>query len=307
MRHPFLRTGLLLLLLFGICLVRQVTRPNRALADEETQPVARPTIVWFHCVSSNSMDSLDLALASGLVTHVMVLYMHRNDADWRDAKAQAVIERVKQSPAQLIWCRDLWPYYKNNGLTRDCIYDPDYYRQEIEQLRAEGRAMGADAVALDYEPYGSSVVKPLFKDSEQRKTVDLTRLQAALDQAAAAAGQVDYILPAGSTDSTHPYNLISRLGVNRISESTYYNRADRLAKVTYPYEVFGAYVRPYEYNPDYPSLPFFTVADLFERSDLWSGKKGVFLYTDGRHSLETARTLMEYRRMLLSRADAVAP
>jgi hypothetical protein len=262
--------------------------------------MAAPEILWFHSVSSNSLESLDVALSSGLVSHVMVLYMHRNDADIMDGKVQKAVQLVKVHGAKLIWCRDLWPYYKNGACDPLQIYEANYYVHEVFHLRKEGELLNADAIALDCEPYGESVFKPVFKDATIRSRVDLNRLELAVTAAIDQVGKVDYILPAGSTDARHPLNRVSQLGQNRISESTYYNLESRLRKVKYPYEIFGAYVRASHVHPEHPLLPFFTADALFTHSEVWSGKKGVLLYTDGPHSLETAQSLCEYAQKILS-------
>ncbi|MCF7974311.1 MAG: hypothetical protein K9N55_10890 [Phycisphaerae bacterium] len=270
-------------------------------------PVSRPEIIWFHSVSSNSPESLQMALASGLVSHVMVLYMHRNDADVQDDKVQLAVKMVKAQGAKLIWCRDLWPYYKNESCDADQIYDPNYYVHEVFHLRAEAEQLQADATALDCEPYGESVFKPVFKDPAVRSRVDLRRIQEAVMTAVDETGQVDYVLPAGSTEARHPLNQVSLLGKNRISESTYYNLKSRLRRVKYPYEIFGAYVRTTHVNPEDPLLPYFTPEELFVHSEVWSAKKGVLLYTDGPHSLETARSLYEFAQRLRSPYPRQAP
>ncbi|MCP4453458.1 MAG: hypothetical protein GY809_18520 [Planctomycetes bacterium] len=272
------------------------TEPNAVVAPRVMAP---PEILWFHSVSSNSLESLDVALSSGLVSHVIVLYMHRNDADIMDDKVQKAVQLVKARGAKLIWCRDLWPYYENGSCDPLQIYEANYYVHEVFHLRKEGELLKADAIALDCEPYGESVFKPVFKDPRIRSRVDLQRLAAAVTTAVDQVGKVDYILPAGSTDARHPLNRVSQLGQNRISESTYYNLESRLRKVQYPYEIFGAYVRTTHVHPEHPLLPFFTVDALFTHSEVWSDKKGVLLYTDGPHSLETAKSLLGYTRKIL--------
>jgi hypothetical protein len=276
-----------------------VTDPN----ETSSPPVKQPTIIWFHSISSHSPESLRTALSSGLISHVMLLYMHRNDANWQDEKAQEAIALVKASSARLIWCRDLWPYYKNKTLSADAIYDPNYYVHEIFHLRNEALAMEADAVALDCEPYGESVFKPVFKERVARSRVDLVVLRQAVTQAVTQVGKVNYILPGGSTSERHPYNVVCLLGENRICESTYYNRPERLARVTYPYDIFGAYLRPFATNRERPLLPYFTPMDLFTHSELWSHKKGLFLYSDGRNSLATAKSLVQYVEQLRTQAS----
>ncbi len=274
-----------------------LVEPNGVIAPPVRSP---PEILWFHSVSSNSVESLDVVLASGLVSHVMVLYMHRNDADVMDDKVQKAVQLVRAHGAKLIWCRDLWPYYKNESCDARQIYEANYYVHEVFHLRKEGALLKADAIALDCEPYGESVFKPTFKDPKTRSRVDLDRLDAAVTSAVDQIGTVDYILPAGSTDARHPLNRISRLGKNRISESTYYNLESRLRKVRYPYEIFGAYVRATRVHPEHPLLPFFTADALFTHSEVWSDKKGVLLYTDGPHCLETAKSIFTYAQKIRS-------
>lgn len=280
---------------------QDVTAPGEPNAVVTEPPVQSPEIIWFHSVSSNSLASLDKALASGLISHVMVLYMHRHDADVMDDKVQQVIKLVRARGARFIWCRDLWPYYKNESCEASQIYEADYYVHEIFHLRKEGALLNADAIALDCEPYGESVFKPVFKDPAIRGRVDLARLEEVVIEAVDKIGQVDYILPAGSTELRHPLNKVSRLGKTRISESTYYNLESRLRRVKYPYEIFGAYMRKTHVHPEHPLLPFFTADALFTHSEVWSDKKGVFLYTDGPHSMEAAESLYEYAQRIRSR------
>jgi hypothetical protein len=300
--------------LLSLMMVNQVHQVSESVANDVDEPVesnavaappvmAPPEILWFHSVSSNSLESLDVALASGLVSHVMVLYMHRNDANIMDDKVQKAVQLIKARGAKLIWCRDLWPYYKNQSCDPLQIYEANYYVHEVFHLRKEGALLKADAIALDCEPYGESVFKPVFKDPKTRSRVDLGRVETAVMAAVDQVGKVDYILPAGSTDTRHPLNWVSRLGKNRISESTYYNLESRLRKVKYPYEIFGAYVRPTHVNPEHRLLPFFTADALFTHSEVWSRKKGVFLYTDGPHSLETAKSLYAYAQKIRSQSQ----
>ena len=268
-------------------------------------PVSQPAIIWFHSVSTNPLESLELALASGLITDVLMLYMHRFDADWQTSdKAQQAINLVKASPARLIWCRDLWPYYKTRDVKPKDIYDPNYYLREIRHLRSEAAAMGADAVALDIEPYGESPMKRVFKNARGRAAVKRPALRDTMKRVLAQAEKVDYLLPGGSTEKSHPYNIMSALGANRISESTYYNRVARLKRVHYPFEIFGAYVNVQSYNPRSPTLPFFRISEIFELSEIWSNRKGVFLYTDGKSATATAQTLNDYvQQVIMKRAQ----
>ena len=275
------------------------TASSLAEATNVQPPVSQPVIIWFHSVSTNPIESLELALSSGLVSDVLMLYMHRNDADWKSDKAQQAIEMVKESKARLIWCRDLWPYYKIKDVKAKDLYDPAYYVEEIKHLRAEADAMGADAVALDIEPYGDSPMKAVLKDKQGRSGVKLNSLKQAIADVIKKSGKVDYILPGGSTTDSHPYNTLSLLGENRISESTYYNQPSRLRRIRYPFEIFGAYVNVQNYNPQYPLLPFYRIPEIFEYSQIWSDRKGVFLYTDGKSSVATAQVLNDYVNLVV--------
>lgn len=286
---------------------REVTASS--VAESTRPPVAQPVVIWFHSVSSNSLESLQQALSSQLINHVLMLYMHRNDADWQTSeKAQAAIELVKASKAKLIWCRDLWPYYKIKDGQAEDLFDPNYYVNEVKHLRAEAAAIGADLVALDTEPYGDSPLKKYLKNKQAYTAGNFRNLTTTIESALQRLKKVDYILPAGSTARLHPYNLLSQLGVNRISETTYYNRSDRVARIKYPYEIYGVYVRPYRRNPDHSLLPFYLVTDVFEQSQIWSHKKGVMLYTDGKHCDRTALALGQYAQYVLrSRQRPAAP
>jgi len=280
-----------------------------SVAEATRPPVEQPAVIWFHSVSSNSLESLKQALSSQLINHVLMLYMHRNDADWRtNEKALAAIDMVKQSKAKLIWCRDLWPYYKLKGAQAEDLFDPNYYVAEVKQLRAEAVEIGADLVALDTEPYGDSPQKKYLKNKQAYTAANFRSLTETIESALTRLEKVDYVLPAGSTARMHPYNLLSQLGVNRISETTYYNRSDRVARIKYPFEIYGAYVRPYRHNPEHSLLPFYLVTDVFEQSQIWSHKKGVMLYTDGKHCEKTALALAQYARYVLRRQpDTSAP
>ena len=272
-----------------------------SVAESTRPPVAQPAVIWFHSVSSNSLESLRQALSSQLINHVLMLYMHRNDADWRSSeKALAAIDLVKESKAKLIWCRDLWPYYKLKDVQAEDLFDPNYYVTEVKQLRTEAEEMGADLVALDTEPYGDSPLKKYIKNKQAYTAGNFRTLTTTIESALKRLDKVDYVLPAGSTARLHPYNLLSQLGVNRISETTYYNRSDRVARIKYPFEIYGAYVRPYRRNPEHTLLPFYLVTDVFEQSQIWAHKRGVMLYTDGKHCERTALALGQYGQYVLS-------
>ncbi len=54
----------------------------------------------------------------------------------------------------------------------------------------------------------------------------------------------------------------------------------------------------FEARPEKPNAPYFLVSDVFEKSWLWSDKKGVFLYTDRKKALAVAKELLAYANKL---------
>jgi hypothetical protein len=138
------------------------------------------------------------------------------------------IEMVKKSDAKLIWCRDLWPYYANEKIKLADFFDPNYYIREVNYLRSEGKQMEADFVALDIEPYGYSPMKRYMKSKDYLTFQQRSLLHQVIQDAIKRVGKVDFVLPAGVMDLRHPYNILSGLGENRITESTYYFNLNRL-------------------------------------------------------------------------------
>jgi hypothetical protein len=191
-------------------------------------------------------------------------------------------------------------------MSEEVLVDPNYYVQEIRSLRAEAQAMSADGVALDVEPYGHSPLKPAFKSGLRLRHQDLKVMAQAIQAAVQQAGQVEFVLPAGSLQKDHPYNLLSGLGVQRISESTYYEDSGTVRSVPYPYEIFGAHVscRKWSFAPGGQSC--FLVDELFDRSQVWSAKQGLFLYSTGPDSLKVAKALQDYTNAILQKQQARA-
>lgn len=276
-----------------------VERTARANDVNDTPPVTKPMIIWFHSGSGYSLESLKTAISSGLITHVILLYMHRADGDWKTNTAvREAIEIVKKSDTKLIWCRDLWPYYKNEGIKLSDFFDSNYYIREINYLRSEGKQIEADFVALDLEPYGYSPMKHYMKSKYQLDGRQRVSLQKVIRGVVEQVGEVDFVLPAGAMDLRHPYNIMSSLGKNRICESTYYDNSRRLKNISHPYEIFGAYVNTIRRRAENPSSPYFLVSDVFERSELWSEKKGLFLFSDRHNCLQVAKTIVDYSKTL---------
>ncbi len=267
--------------------------------DVESAPsVTKPMIIWFHSGASNSPESLKLALSSGLITHVILLYMHRADADWKaNTAVQKAIEIVKKSDAKLIWSRDLWPYYANAGIKLSDLFDPNYYIKEIRALRAEAKEIGAGFVSLDNEAYANSRMKHYLKGRRKLSHEDLDKLRAAIDKTVATVGKVDFTMHAGW--SSRPcVAILAQLGRNRICEETYWLDEERYKAIKYPYEIFGVYVNTVRKRPGKPNAPYFLVSDIFERAWLWSDTKGLFLFTDSKNAMAVAKELLAYANNL---------
>lgn len=266
----------------------------------------KPMIIWFHSAYGNSLESLKTALSSGMISHVIVLYMHRKDRDWKaNQKVRKAVEMVKNSDAKLIWCRDMWAYWAIENAKPGDLLDPNYYIQEIRHLRAEAKEMGADFVAFDTEPYGRSPMKPyLFtgKGHIKLSNKQVQQLKSIIKKTIQAVGKVDFILQAGRVYyKDHPWEIIAELGKNRISECTYYVDEKLVKSIEYPYEIFGAHLNTTRYRAINPKRPYFLVSDIFENSHLWSAKKGLFLYSTTDRCLAVAKDLVAYAKSLPSR------
>lgn len=300
-----LKTGYSLWFTRALLVLSCCSGPGHAIEAPSLRPSSpqQPMIIWFHAVKTNPLGSLQTALSSGIPNHVMVSYMHRLDANWqRSGEALKAIEAVRQANVRLIWCRCLWPYYSNKQIRPSVLMDPDYYVQEIRALRAEGQAMKADLVALDLEPHGRSPLKGLFKGPGGLTGQELATMRRAILTAIEQAGQVDLVLPAGTNNKDHPYNIISGLGRIRICQRTY----DRTSvkRIPYEYEVFGAHVTDKKWRFVGSANRCFTIEQLLDQSQIWSQKQGLFIYTSGLESTKVADDLKAYTKGLISKAYA---
>ncbi|GAJ03273.1 unnamed protein product, partial [marine sediment metagenome] len=222
-----------------------------------------------------------MALSTGLITHVSIGAGHRKNRDYKkNVNILEAIKIVKNAGVKLIWIRWLWPGYDIAEDQAEDLFNPNYYIQEIQAIRAEAKEIGADFVCLDSEPYAQSPLKKYMK-GKTRVNLDaeqLERLKKTIEQVIKRVGKIEFILPAGSFSIKHPHNIIAEIGRNRISEHTFYDNKKWLANIKYPYEISGAYLNSNKENPRRFDLPYFLPSEIFERSELWSHKKGVFLY-----------------------------
>jgi hypothetical protein len=268
----------------------------------------RPMIIWFHGSLANTTESLKIALSSGLITHVVVSCQHRYDTDWKDQRCvREAIEIVKKADAKLIWCRNLWPYYAIDDTKYENLFDPLYYIREISHLQAEAKEMGADFVAFDAEPYGNSPLQPYLKQPNKWLSKrEVERLKETIRKVVEKTGKVDFIWPAGWLNFDHAYVALAGLGENRVSECTFYDYAERLRALRQDYEIFGAYINTTKENKNNSKLPYFLPGEIFEKSELWSHKKGLFLYTDSSKSLAVAKGLAAFAKTLPVRDSVIS-
>ncbi len=294
-------TGIFLLILTNFCgsnTEDKVTVSN--IHDTNApQPKDKPIIIWFHNGVTDPIEALNTALSSGMITHVMIKYMHRADADWKKKESVVqAIEIVKKSPAKLIWSRNLWPYRNQKDIQLKDFFDPNYYIREIQSVRSEAKQMGADFIALDLEAYADSIMKHYLIGRNRLSSKQRDELRIVVEKVVQTVGQVDFVYPGGFVRSKHPWNILGRLGENRIAESTYYSDEERLKNVKFEYEIFGAYLNIVHENKKHPNLPFHLVPEIFEKSYRWSDKKGLFLYPKEGSALIVAKELLAYAKSL---------
>jgi len=303
---PFFNLRLVSVFVLSVMLIESLllhqnvngNEPNSMVSE---QPPEKPMIIWFHNGGFSSISSLKTAISSGLISHVLILYKHRNDGDWQsNSDVLHAIKIVKESDTKLIWCRDLWPWYKLGTTGPKDLFDSLYYIREIKYLRDEGTEMGADLLAFDIEPYANSPMK-LYLKSKNRVRLSkekLSQLRLMIKKVILTSGKVDLVLPAASISLDHPYNILSELGKLRVSEHTYYDNEKTIRNLKYPYEIFGAYLSPHKRNEKSPLSPYFLANEIFDKSYLWSERKGVFIYTSPKNSLAVAKAMTLYARTL---------
>lgn len=286
--------GLAMLVTFVLC--ASETRRNNSnyelgQAPNKTNSTvtvpAQPVIIWYHTVDKDP-EILRLALSGGVFTHVMLSTMHRYDRDLKYHFDHTCLRELRtichEADVKVIWQRWAWPGYGLKNFRWNDIFDPNYYIEEIRNIRKEAQQIGAHFTCLDFEPYAKSLVRPLRGRSMTEK--EYSQLIQAVEIAVKQAGQIDYVMPAAFPYPRHTsftrdmYRPVQKLGKFSIAEHTYYNNPSRLHCKDNIFDVFGAYC---DVNPDYsvPS-PRFTPREILKRQDLWANKKGLFIYPGSR-------------------------
>ncbi len=294
-------SGILLLILIYSCSSSTDDQvPISEIHDTNTpQPKEAPIIIWFHNGATDTPEAVKVALSSGLITHVIIKYYHRADFDWqKKPSVLEAIEIVKKSPAKLIWSRNLWPNWNQKDIRIEDFFEPNYYIREIQSVRSEAKQMGADFIALDIEAYADSIMKRYLRGRNKLTATQRDELRSVIEEVVQAVGQVEFLYPGEHIRAKQPWNILSRLGKNRIAESTYYSNEDRLKKVKSEYEIFGAYLNIVREHKKYSHLNYYLVPEIFEKSHRWSDKKGLFLYPKERLALIVAKELLAYSKTL---------
>jgi hypothetical protein len=294
-------TASALMICTGSCKANMPKDPNMSSqTTSQVGPNRKPIIIWHYNSMRDELRTVQLVLSSGLITHVSIGgTLHRKDKDYKkNSRALEAIKIVKSFGAKVIWVRPLWPLYSVEESSPEDLFDPNYYIREITILRDEKKAVGADFVALDQEAYGYTPLKKYLRGRNTLTESQRKRLENVIEQVIKTTGKVDFILPAGIVFPLEPANILSRLGVNRISETTYYDNAALRARIQYPYEIFGVYLNTVKENKDIPNLPLYLVSEIFDKSQLWSNKKGLFLYPREHNALAVAKELVAYSKKL---------
>jgi hypothetical protein len=267
---------------------------------------SKPLVIWFHHVDRDSRKTLETALGSGLVTHVIFYTSNRWTGDvLQDPKRLAdltwAVGKLKEVGVKSILVRNLWPTRPIGNLDDRILFDPNYYIQEITKLKQEARSYRTDFVGLDIEAYGGerSPVGTYLRwiSNYQAKDSEIQNLKQVMAKVIQSVGTVDFLYPGGSLRGRHFFNTLSELGRIRIAESTYYDN-EAWKSVRYPYEIFGVYISTRKNNPAQPQNPYYRIQDVFEQSQRWSRTKGIFLYPKEDMAPAVAAALAAYSKTL---------
>lgn len=265
---------------------------------------AKPIIIWCYTAYKDSHESLEVVLSTGLITHVFIHGWHRVDEIHYYKKKPdfyAPVKIAKKYGVKSIWIRSLWPFWANEGISYATLFDTDYYLREIRILREEAKEIGADFVGLDVEAYGRSPLVYFFTAGGKVGREELKQLDNTLKEVVSKTGKLDFITPAGWHNWEHSWVHLARLANNRITACTYYDHKKRLRTLKQDYEIFGAYLNLIKKNSVVSDLPYFLPHEIFERSELWSHKKGLYIYPHRGKALEIAKALADYARNLPSK------
>lgn len=257
-----------------------------------------PGVIWGHDPRHNPAILHEI-IKPGIVTHVLLYGGDRVVHAFDDPNVMEAIAICRSAGLKVIWSRFLWNNW-GNFQTLDDTVDPQFYASAVEQVRIEADALGADFTAMDCEAYSNAPLDDYL--ANQLAPDDFEAMGAAIQQAA-NLGQVDYVFPSGSHGRPlHPNHLYGRLGHVRMAESTYWDVPHKNCRITYPYDVFGAFVRTTTERPANGLAPYFLPYEVLRRRYLWSRMdgapgtvNGLFLYAGGQaNALEVAAMMAAF-------------
>jgi hypothetical protein len=260
-------------------------------------PNTKPMIIWMHNCPVHDSQTLELALSSGVITHVWMLYLNPADAPLEKLdKARRDIAICRKHNVKVIWCRTLWPSYEVKFFEKRLMFDPNYYCKFIDTMRTEVSILGADFTAVDTEPYTFFPFleireKPLSKE-------EFDNIKSAVERAVKKKGQLDFLSPSCGYFPLHIYDAVKELGKLKVAEHTYYNIPKKIKNPEFTYDIFGAYVNVTTYNENHPSAPFFTIQEILSRQDLWFAKKGLFISANHNNIKKVAEILSQIKQVV---------
>lgn len=147
------------------------------------------------------------------------------------------IHNIRESGAKIIWARNLWPSYLARAdveVTRRNLTDTTFYVRACERVRAEADAIGikwCSGCGLDIEPYNANRV-PLSR--YLRSNIPPARRRLINASARAAKGMVDFITPCSSYRTWYYPYMFTEMGVNAMTQNTYYLESAHDRIVTNP-------------------------------------------------------------------------
>jgi len=243
----------------------------------------KPVVMWYSRQWGwGRYEPLENITGSGFFSHVMLVGLHRNYVpNYIDnPRFKKAVKICRDNGVEVIWTRFLFPNHKIKGFTLETAFNPGYYIDQIQNIKREAAQAGIKLVAFDTEPCCKSPLVP-YKSKPFSKE-DYEKISTAIKVAIGYAGPVDYVLPSAAAEENHLYNAAAQIGKYIIAEYTYYdlpvvhrNNPDK----NRPYDIFGAYVGVTKENKHNPNLNLYTPKEILERKELWSHKKGLFIYS----------------------------
>ena len=249
--------------------------------DDSGSSLEPAPVIWYHA-RPQPLSVLDEVARTGVVTHVMIGGSDRVVFAYDDPMVLAQVARCQQLGMQVIWSRHLWNNYTDFE-TVDDTFDSAFYADVVATIQEEATVLGVPYTAVDCECYSGS---PLFERLTNAVSREDFALMLAATEDAGELGRVDYSYPCGNHgNDLHPLGAFGPLSRYDISESTYYDQPHKNCRITYPYQVFGAFIQPTTERDDNADAPYFLPYDVVLREYLWQesrgatpGVNGLFLY-----------------------------